>query len=484
MVLGRYLDVRAADMPGWFFGLRNDWYRPVFELLAAIGWRTFGTDSFGYHLFALLLYAATVVAVGLTAERLAGDRRVGALAALVFAVLQFHTEAVVWFSASSELLAALLTLAALGAYVRYRSTRRSPWLLACVVAYLLALGTKETALVLPALFVAHDLLPGGEDLRGLPRRAVIAPWLLFAVLTFPFLVLRLAAGSPYPVAVTPTGLVRNAGYYALMELAAAPIDIDVTSRAPFSPERRGATLATLAATCGLALLGIGWLRARGWRAESCRPRALAFALVAGVVLLAPVLPIVSERTAFGSSIAVAWAVALVAGSNWRAASTSAARAAAPLVPSRGIGAPLATRAVVVTAVCLIIAANAAMLAYRSAWWGRSAAAVETTLTSLQTTTRHLPSIATEVPSVTTVWIVGLPDHFHYAWAFRNAFHPDRPGADEVLGLGVPVFALLDTELASLEPRARQGRVNLLYREVNVVLLVYKDGQLSGLPAPP
>ncbi len=456
MVLGRYLDFSVSQVPSWFFSVRNDWYRPVFEILAALGWRAFGVDPFGYHLVALALYAATVVGVGLTAERLAGDRLVGAVAAVVFAVLQFHTETVLWFSASSELLAALLILAALGAYVRYRSGGGARWLGVATATYLMAVGTKETALVAPALFVAHDLLPGREALRGPSRPAIVAPWLLFAALSVPFAAMRVSAGSPYAVAVTPGGLARNTGFYALLELAAAPIDIDITSPAPLGQERRGATLAMLAATAGLALLGAGWLRARGWRTESCRPRSLGFAAVAGLVLLVPVLPIVSERTAFGSSIGLAWAIALVAGCNWRSSS----------------GVP-AARALVVTAVALILAANAAVLAYRSAWWGRSSAAVATTLASIHTAAADLPPDA-------TMWIVGLPDHFHDAWAFRNAFHPDRPGADEVLQLGHPVFSVLDTELAGLEPEPLQRRIADLQQQPGVAVFLYQNEAVRQL----
>ncbi len=119
----------------------------------------------------LLIYAAGVwTPMGFTASL---------WAACFFAVYEGHAEAILWPSGSSELLVFLFGMAAWVCWVRWLEEGRAIWYAGAVAAFILALFSKESAWVFPALM----LLPLLGD-RAKWRRALvgIAPFLALAIL--------------------------------------------------------------------------------------------------------------------------------------------------------------------------------------------------------------------------------------------------------------------------------------------------------------
>jgi hypothetical protein len=429
MVLARNLDVPWRQVPSWFLAVRHDWYRPLFELLVAASWRQFGLHSIAYHLLCLVLFALAVMLVGLLGECLSGDRRIGLLATVLFALQGFHAEPVLWFAASSDLLVALFVLGSLAAYIRFRQTGRRRWLMVAVVAFLLALASKETAVVLPLAWLAYEALFGrcAEDGRG--RRwwpSVVA--LAVAVLFFAWRLV--AGGNPYPVRPTAGLLIRNLGHYFTLQVLAMPIDFDYT--APVSlwqAPRLLAVVTTLAALLALAIVGWLWLRWRLWRPDAAfdlgygrRWRTFAFAVAFALLALGPVLPIVAERTAFLSSAGVAWGLACL----FVAAADGA------------VGRAPGTTDAVIVALALYVAAQATVLVYRASMWGQAGEISRTVFDQLD---RELPALPPQTP--VTLW--ALPDNVAYAYVFRNTF----PYAGQVLGWRQPATAVLDTDVAKV-----------------------------------
>jgi hypothetical protein len=212
-----------------------------------------------------------------------------------------------------------------------------------------------------------------------------------------------------------------------------------------------------------------WVWKSGWRGADHDPnrtwRALTFAALFAAVTLGPVLPIVSERTAFLASVAVAWALGIVAVGARDAALRGAPRRRGQIAgqrrgdednrrPARTGALPV----VVLGAVAVLASAHLLALAHRAAQWQAARDVSRTVMTQLET----------EVPALSPrseVWVVDLPDHIGFAWAFRNAFHPDRAAASEVLGLGRRVRAVLDTDAARPSGRAELGLrdIDVLYR---------------------
>jgi hypothetical protein len=456
MVLSRNLDLPWREVPGWFVSVRHDWYRPLFELQAALAWRLFGLRPPAYHVLALAQYIAVTALVGLAAERLTGRRGIGLVSALTFGLLHFHAEPVRWFAATSEFLAALGGLTAILGYLSFRKSGRRRALAVAGAGYLFALGSKESAVGLPVALVAFDILVGWSLGECGTRRARWLPHVPFVAAGALLLLWRLAAGNPYGIAVTLPGMLRNAGHYATLDFAAWPIDFDYTT---FDPSRGWTDLLpALTITVGtLGLLGVAgaFLAARPWRSPGREVRALVVALTWSAVTLVPVLPIVAERTALLSSIGVAWVVAIAAGSAWSARPPKQRRI---------------VRIAATAGLAAFLAANGAALVYRTAWWDAATATSRAVLADLDAGLREIPPDA-------EVWLVGVPDHLRYAFVFRNAF----PHAGAVRGDRVHLRAVLDTELAGLDEGARAARRAELAARPGSVVFDYVGGRLVRAP---
>jgi hypothetical protein len=94
-------------------------------------------------------------------------------AAMFFAVQEGHQEAVMWFTAVNELLQFLFGMGALWCWMRApHSRRRWPLEIAAFALYVLAMLSKESAVILPALFLI--VMPRKEWRRVLPYLAITA----------------------------------------------------------------------------------------------------------------------------------------------------------------------------------------------------------------------------------------------------------------------------------------------------------------------
>jgi hypothetical protein len=134
---------------------------------------------FAAHLFAFALHAAACVLVYFVARE-AGLRGAGPwIAAVLFAVFP-NVKAVAWSAAIGNPGRVCFELAALLALVRHLDAPSARRGVAALVAFALALGWHESAMMLPAIFVAWIVFVHGETFRaGLAklRTAVRDPWL-------------------------------------------------------------------------------------------------------------------------------------------------------------------------------------------------------------------------------------------------------------------------------------------------------------------
>lgn len=149
-------------------------YRPLTIWSLALNHAITGEAEAGYHLTNAALHGAVSALVTILASAL-GLTAGGAMAAgLLFAVHPIHVEAVAPVVGRSELLAALLGLASWTAYLRgtggtagpsAERRRRAGPLVVSVIFFALALLSKESAIVLPALVFAGDRALGRSRAR-------------------------------------------------------------------------------------------------------------------------------------------------------------------------------------------------------------------------------------------------------------------------------------------------------------------------------
>jgi protein O-mannosyl-transferase len=156
------------------FVLRFDLFRPLVNLSFAVDHALWDLDPVGYHLTNILLHALNVVVVftllwsivqdccvrlqGAWEVRQGSARLIAVVAAALFAVHPMMTESVGYVSGRSDVLAGTLFLLALLAMRTGLVRARARWIAVSLVLFVLALLSKEVAIMFPFLVLAYDRL--------------------------------------------------------------------------------------------------------------------------------------------------------------------------------------------------------------------------------------------------------------------------------------------------------------------------------------
>jgi protein O-mannosyl-transferase len=194
-------------VPNYFFervwsfaypGIQGNYYRPIFLLYLLLNYKIFGPYAAGWHLVSVAAHVGVTYLVYVLARRLTGDDRTALISALIFGLNPVHIESVAWISGVTDPLLALFLLPSFLCYLNAREGRshRQAWLAGSLALYGLAMLSKETALILPIIFLAYECLwhgsAGSDRLRPVFERARTATVRIvpFVLLTFAYLAVR------------------------------------------------------------------------------------------------------------------------------------------------------------------------------------------------------------------------------------------------------------------------------------------------------
>ena len=308
-----------------YAGTTSNYYRPMMHVVYTATYALVGLDPRGFHAVNVLLHAAVCLALfvcthGLFRRSGLSGRtpaRLAAGAALLFAVHPIHSEVVYWIGGVPDLLVALFLLAALHLYSSLQgdgSPGTLPGLLGAAACFLLALLSKEVALVFPGVLLAHDLAFRSWPQRGL-RRQVLA-YLPFAIAFLVYFALRMnALGALAPVRrhaeLGPFELLLNVfplfGTYLLKLLVPTGLTV-FHAFDPVTSAGDARVLAGAAAVLSFGVLGLMLWRVRG------------FGLLAWSVVLLPLIPVLyvpalgenpfAERYLYLPSVGFVWLLVL------------------------------------------------------------------------------------------------------------------------------------------------------------------------------
>jgi protein O-mannosyl-transferase len=318
-------------------------YRPLTWLTHGADHALWGLRPVGYHLTSILLHAAAAVAVLFMARRLLrlglgpgpsdSALRLGAMGgALLFAVHPLRVEPVTWLSTRADVLAGLLVLLSVLAYLRYcdgssvsiRAARL--WYLGSVALFTLALAAKAIAVTMPLVLIVLDVYPlrrlGGGPGRwfGQDARRVWLEKLPFAALALSTAAVavrvRLEFGSLLDLDdFTPiarlTAVAYGLGLYlgkAVLPLGLSPL-YDYRSVLAAGP---GPLLAPAAVVAAVTVLAIARRRAWPGLAAAWASCVLMVLPVSGLVQNGP--QIAADRYTYLAGLG--WAMLAGAGIAW------------------------------------------------------------------------------------------------------------------------------------------------------------------------
>lgn len=160
----------------WFFGHPDcSLYHPLTMLSLAADYQFHGPHPGWYHLTNVLLHTGSAVLLFLVLRQMTGALWRSAFVAALFAVHPLRVESVAWVSERKDVLSGFFFMLTLAAYVSYvRRPNSLARYLTVVVAFVMALLSKPTAVTLPFLLLLLDYWPlqRRETLRRLAAEKI------------------------------------------------------------------------------------------------------------------------------------------------------------------------------------------------------------------------------------------------------------------------------------------------------------------------
>ena len=163
-------------------------YRPLQMFSYLLDYHLWGLNSVGYHLTNILLHIMVAFSLYWLVLLFFKDRLLALAGALVFIVHPVHIEAVTYVSGRADTLAALFMLLSFVYYVKFLDSGVRAHLAALTAAFILAVLSRESALILPALFLLYNMAfrrkPNASAITVTASLAVI--YVIFRVFVFRF----------------------------------------------------------------------------------------------------------------------------------------------------------------------------------------------------------------------------------------------------------------------------------------------------------
>lgn len=151
-------DLSFSSLRAIFTNVHFDSYLPMTLASYSLDYTIWKFHSFGYHLTQLVLHIANsfLILVALLLSRFPKTVALGT--AFIYSVHPIHVESVAWISERKNLLSAFFILLSLICYIRFpKASSRREYYAASLTLFVLALLSKSIAVILPLIFILHDL---------------------------------------------------------------------------------------------------------------------------------------------------------------------------------------------------------------------------------------------------------------------------------------------------------------------------------------
>lgn len=300
---------RAFIEPYWPSAVGGGQYRPVGILSFAFDWAMVGDRPAWFHAVNVGWHVAATVLLTRLTLALAGAAA-GVAAGLLFAVHPVHVEAVANVVGRLELMATTFGLATL---ILHRQRSSFAWL-----TFALAIGSKESALVIPLLALLLDRVPGAP---APPTRRLLAGYLVLALAWSAMAAIALRGGPLSTSSAVYAGLPLLSRWLTALSIVPQHLRLLLAPASLSADYEPGvlvaATHVTPMVVAGFVIVAamLGTIAA-SWRRHPLLAGALAWVVVA----IAPVSNVLvvtgvalAERTLYLASAGVAIVAGLLVG---------------------------------------------------------------------------------------------------------------------------------------------------------------------------
>ena len=234
-------------------------YRPIYGLWLLLNHQLFGFMFPWWHLSSLLLHACITLLVFKLGVKVLREPWAAALGALLFAFHPIHAESVAYVAASTDLLVALFSILAILTYFEFRERQRGLWLAISIACGILAMFSKENAVILPWMILGSEWLLSSSKKEGRIGWGGFLWSLPYFVVVFGYLGIR--------TALFGANLGPGPGESRIRALLDAPLILLVYLKNLFWP------------------VSLSFFYPIGWSSHWTIVKIVAFAVVTGIILV-------------------------------------------------------------------------------------------------------------------------------------------------------------------------------------------------------
>ena len=229
-----FLHLEQSQTPRQLIGAFNlfskgefPFYRPIpTQLDFCLGQRIFSLNPFGYHVINFIVFFINIILVYILVSKIVKNKTVGSIASLFFAINSTHFPPLYSPAYVHELLYVFFGLLVVTFYLSYLSSNKLYYYFYSLICFVLALMTKETAVILPGiLFLCNILLTQKNSLKELIKRLLPFAAILFIYLFGHVFYYGLAQNTSYQVIIGKQNL-NILFWYFLWALSVPNILID------------------------------------------------------------------------------------------------------------------------------------------------------------------------------------------------------------------------------------------------------------------
>jgi len=151
-------------------------YRPMLTASLILSAQISGIAPFGYHLLDIMLHCASCCLLFAILQIFGFKRSISFCGTLFFCVHPAITQAVAWIPGRNDSLLAIFILSAFITYIKFLSSSSLKWYVFHLLCFILAMFTKESAIMLPFIALWYSLSLRREKVFSLTTILLLAGW--------------------------------------------------------------------------------------------------------------------------------------------------------------------------------------------------------------------------------------------------------------------------------------------------------------------
>lgn len=145
--------------------LLDNYYRPMIIISFIIDTAIAGQSSAMYHLTNIIIHIIFCLLLYHFLLKLNFDSKISLVATIIFSIHPINVNAISWIVGRNDLIAGLFSLISIYSFILYYQRNNISYLLAHLFFFLLALFSKEFAIIIPLVIFAYVSLINSEELR-------------------------------------------------------------------------------------------------------------------------------------------------------------------------------------------------------------------------------------------------------------------------------------------------------------------------------